>query len=84
MAMRLEMYVAEALWKTLSYSEQCALFTVMREVEDQFHEQLQQWNQVSLPSSNWFPPQVYPPLPPPIGSRPGYILPSLLRLVPAP
>eukprot|EP00959_Pyramimonas_sp_CCMP1952_P440986 9232183-Pyramimonas_sp.AAC.1 len=26
--------------------------------------------------------RVYPPVPPPIGSRPGYILPSLLRLLP--
>eukprot|EP00959_Pyramimonas_sp_CCMP1952_P096181 2010626-Pyramimonas_sp.AAC.1 len=39
----------------------------------------------SRPSSDWFPPQVYPPVPPPaIGSRPRYILPTLLRLVPAP
>eukprot|EP00976_Prorocentrum_cordatum_P104957 1194097-Prorocentrum_minimum.AAC.2 len=29
----------------------------------------------SRPSSDWFPPRVYPPVPPPIGSRPGYILP---------
>eukprot|EP00959_Pyramimonas_sp_CCMP1952_P097409 2036329-Pyramimonas_sp.AAC.1 len=34
----------------------------------------------SRPSSDWFPPRVYPPVPPPIGSRPGYILPTLLRL----
>eukprot|EP00976_Prorocentrum_cordatum_P109467 1195024-Prorocentrum_minimum.AAC.4 len=38
----------------------------------------------SRPCSDWFPPRVYPPVPAPIGSRPGYILPSLLRLVPAP
>eukprot|EP00959_Pyramimonas_sp_CCMP1952_P203341 4252206-Pyramimonas_sp.AAC.1 len=35
-------------------------------------------------ASDWFPPQVYPPVPPPIGSCPRHILPSLLRLVPAP
>eukprot|EP00976_Prorocentrum_cordatum_P115261 1195980-Prorocentrum_minimum.AAC.3 len=34
------------------------------------------------PSSDWFPPRVYPLVPPPIGSRPGYILLSLLRLAP--
>eukprot|EP00959_Pyramimonas_sp_CCMP1952_P071106 1484735-Pyramimonas_sp.AAC.1 len=38
----------------------------------------------SRPCSNWFPPRVYSPVPAPIGSRPGDILPSLLRLVPAP
>eukprot|EP00959_Pyramimonas_sp_CCMP1952_P154039 3222654-Pyramimonas_sp.AAC.1 len=36
----------------------------------------------SRPSSYWFPPRVHPPVPPPIGSCPWYILPSLLRLVP--
>eukprot|EP00976_Prorocentrum_cordatum_P091097 1188386-Prorocentrum_minimum.AAC.2 len=38
----------------------------------------------SRPSSDWFPPQGYPFIPPPIGSRPRDILLSLLRLVPAP
>eukprot|EP00976_Prorocentrum_cordatum_P030659 624006-Prorocentrum_minimum.AAC.2 len=38
----------------------------------------------SCPSSNWSPPRVYPLVPPPVGPRPGYILLSLLRLVPAP
>eukprot|EP00976_Prorocentrum_cordatum_P037133 755108-Prorocentrum_minimum.AAC.1 len=34
------------------------------------------------PSSNWSPPRVYPPDPPPIGPHPGYILLTLLHLVP--
>eukprot|EP00959_Pyramimonas_sp_CCMP1952_P379512 7949717-Pyramimonas_sp.AAC.1 len=41
-------------------------------------------SKVIITSSDRFPPRIYPPVPPPIGSRPGYILPSLLRLVPAP
>eukprot|EP00976_Prorocentrum_cordatum_P088082 1187167-Prorocentrum_minimum.AAC.1 len=38
----------------------------------------------SRSSSDWFTPRVYPPVPPPTGSRPRYILPFLLRLVHAP
>eukprot|EP00976_Prorocentrum_cordatum_P013441 267975-Prorocentrum_minimum.AAC.3 len=37
----------------------------------------------SRPCSDCLPPRVYPPVPAPIGSRNGRILPSLLRLVPA-
>eukprot|EP00959_Pyramimonas_sp_CCMP1952_P373435 7820718-Pyramimonas_sp.AAC.1 len=38
----------------------------------------------SCPSPDWSPPRVYPLVAPPIGPRPGYILLSVLRLVPAP
>eukprot|EP00959_Pyramimonas_sp_CCMP1952_P317825 6651501-Pyramimonas_sp.AAC.1 len=34
------------------------------------------------PSSDWFPPWVYPSVPPPIGSRPGYMSSSCRRLHP--
>eukprot|EP00959_Pyramimonas_sp_CCMP1952_P293131 6130625-Pyramimonas_sp.AAC.1 len=37
---------------------------------------------ISRASSDWYPPRVYPLVPPPIGTRLGYILLSLLRLAP--
>jgi hypothetical protein len=43
-AIRMEMYVSERLWLSLKKSEKCALFSVVRALEDQLSEMLRLWN----------------------------------------